>query len=136
MNTREYQWSEIQVRIGGRDIVGLRSVKYTETQEKEVLYAKGSKPRSIQRGNISIEGEISLTQSEYEALRAASPTGTILDLNVNVLVSYGNPATGTAMINDELIGVEFTEAPMEMTQGDKFMEITLPFIALQVRKVQ
>lgn len=135
MNTREYQWSDIQVRIGGRDIVGIRSVKYTESQEKEVLYAKGSKPRSIQRGNVSIEGEIGLTQSEYEALRAASPTGTILDLNVNVMVSYGNPAMGIAMSTDELVGVEFTEAPMEMTQGDKMMEITLPFIATNVRKV-
>lgn len=136
MNTREYQWSDIQVRIGGRDIVGIRSVKYTESQEKEVLYAKGANPKSIQRGNVSIEGEIGLTQSEYDALRAASATGSILDLNVNVLVSYGNPALGTAMIMDEIIGVEFTEAPMEMSQGDKFMEITLPFMAVKVRKVQ
>lgn len=39
------------------------------------------------------------------------------------------------MIVTEIIyGVEFTEEPKEMKQGDKFMEITLPFVALKKEK--
>lgn len=132
-NSKQYEWSDIAVRIGGRDIVGLRGIKYELKQEKEVLHAKGSEPHSIQRGNKTYEGEVTLTQSELETLSKAGD-GDILSLSVNILVSYGDPAKGALMITDELQGCEFTAEPREMKQGDKSMEVTLPFIFL--RKVR
>ncbi len=133
-NSKQYEFSDITVIMGGRDITGLRGIKYSEKQEKEALFAKGNKAHSIQRGNISYEGEITLTQSEYEALRLAGD-GSVMPLSFNIQVSYGNPSTGAVMITDELQFAEFTEAAKELKQGDKFMEITLPFICLNVIKV-
>ena len=67
VNTREYEWSDVTVVMAGRNVTGLRGVKYSFKQEKELIYAKGNKPHAIQRGNKDFSGEITLLQSEYEA---------------------------------------------------------------------
>lgn len=132
VNTREYEWSDVNVVLAGRPVTGLRGIKYSGKQEKEALYAKGNKPHSIQRGNKSYEGEVTLLQSEYEALKLACG-GDILDASFNVVASYGNPTNGDVITVDTLVGVEFTEDNTEWKQGDKFQEKTLPFIFLDLK---
>jgi hypothetical protein len=51
---------------------------------------------------------------------------------MNATVCYGDPARGDVMVTDRIIGLQFTEKPKEMKQGDKNMEITLPFICLDI----
>lgn len=136
INGRQYEFADMSLILGGRDVCGLRGIKYSEKQEKEALYGKGNKPISIQKGNVSYEGEISLTQSELETLKllAKEQTGrsSIIGLNLNAIVAYGNPLKGDAMITDRLFGIQFTEDAKEMKQGDKFMDITLPFICTDI----
>ncbi len=133
-NSREYEWSDVSVVAAGRPITGIRGVKYSSKQEKELLHAKGNKPHSIQRGNKSYDGEITLTQSEYEALRAAGG-GDILDISLDIVVAYGNPSNGDTVTTDLLMGAEFTEDNTEWKQGDKFQEKSLPFIFLDKKSV-
>lgn len=132
-NSREYEWSDITVIMGGRDITGLRSIKYNTKREKELLHAKGNKPHSIQRGNYDYSGEIGLLQSEYLALREAAK-GDILNTSIDIVVAYGNPSQGDAMTTDILIGVEFTEDNTEWKQGDKKLEKAIPFIYLNKKQ--
>ncbi len=127
VNTREYEWADVSVVMAGRMVTGLRGVKYSAKQEKELLHAKGNKPHSIQRGNKTYDGEITLLQSEYEALKQACG-GDILDSSLDIVASYGNPSAGDAITTDVLVGVEFTEDNTEWKQGDKFQEKTLPFL--------
>lgn len=127
MDTREYEWSDVNVVLAGRPITGLRGVKYNTKQEKELLYAKGNKPHGVQRGNIDNSGGITLLQSEYEALRTAAK-GNILNITFDMVVSYGNPSQGDVITTDIIIGAEFTEDNTEWKQGDKFQEKTLPFL--------
>jgi hypothetical protein len=134
VNTREYEWSDITAVMAGRNVTGLRSVKYSSKQEKELLHAKGSKPVGIQRGNKTYDGEIGLLQSEYEALRKASG-GDILDISFDLVVAYGNPNNGDVITTDLLVGCEFTEDNTEWKQGDKFQEKTLPFIYVDHKSV-
>lgn len=134
VNTREYEWSDVTVVLAGRLVTGLRGVKYSAKQEKELLHAKGNKPHSIQRGNKTYDGEITLLQSEYEALRKASG-GDILDASMDIVAAYGNPSAGDVITTDMLIGVEFTEDSTEWKQGDKFQEKTLPFIYLDKKSL-
>jgi hypothetical protein len=128
-NSREYEWADINVVLAGRPTTGLRGIKYSTKQEKEALYAKGNSPHSIQRGNVSHEGSVTLTQSEYEALKTSSG-GNILNASFDVVVSYGNPSNGDTIVTDLLVGCEFTEDNTEWKQGDKFQEKELPFIFL------
>lgn len=132
-NSRQYEFADLTLILGGRDLTGFRGVKYTEKQEKEPVYGKGNLPVSIQRGNKNYEGEITMLQGEYETLKQASPTKSILDLQLDAVVAYGNPSEGDVLTTDTLIGIQFTEAAKEMKQGDKFMEITLPFIFLRIK---
>ena len=134
VNTREFEWSDISIVVAGRDIKGFRGVKYSEKQEKEALYAKGNKAHCIQSGNIAYEGELTLTQSEYETLRLAMG-GSILSGSLSMVVAYGNPSKGDVMVTDALSGCEFTEDSTEWKQGDKFQEKSLPFVFLSKKSV-
>lgn len=131
-NSRQYEWADTTLILGGRDVTGVRGIKYSEKMEREAIYAKGRDAHSIQSGNSVVEGEITLLQSEYEAL-VKSGSGSILSLSVDALVAYGNPLNADAIITDRLLGIRFTESAKELKQGDKFMEITLPFVALRVQ---
>ncbi len=130
-DSREYEFADITLVLGGKDITGVRGIKYTAKQEKELVYGKGNEPLKIQKGNRSYEGEINLLQSEYESLVAASDDGSVLSLQLDAVVCYGNPLKGDVLITDILQGVQFTEEGKEFKQGDKFAEIKLPFIFLR-----
>lgn len=134
VNTREYEWSDVTVVMAGRMVTGLRGVKYSAKQEKELLHAKGNKPHSIQRGNKTYDGEITLLQSEYEALKQPCG-GDILDASMDIVAAYGNPTAGDVITTDVLVGVEFTEDNTEWKQGDKFQEKTLPFLFIDKKSL-
>ena len=128
-NTREYEWSDVNLVVAGRPVSGLRGAKYSIKQQKEAIYARGNKPHAIQHGNKEYSGEITMLQSEYEAIKV-SAGGDILDISFDIIACYGNPSKGDALVIDILIGCEFTEDNTERKQGDKFQEKTLPFIFL------
>ena len=107
INGKEYGWEDITAYMGGRDVMGFRSIKYTTKKEKEALYGKGNKALAIQSGNISNDGEIGLTQSEVDPEKGDLPT------------------------IHKLRGVQFTEDPRETNQGDKFQDLKLPFLFLR-----
>lgn len=130
-DTREYEWADVTVVMAGQDVTGIRGVSYTSSQEKEALYAKGNKPHGIQRGNKSYEGSIRILQSEYDALNAAAG-GDALDVNFDIIVAYGNPSKGDVIKTDLLSGVEITSKPKSLNQNDKFMEIELSILMLDV----
>lgn len=133
MDTREYEWADIGVVMAGRNVTGFRNISYTESQEKESLYAKGDKPHGIQHGNKSYSGTVTLLQSELDAIETAAG-GDLLDARMNIVVSYGNPSKGDVIKTDLISSLEFTEVPKGMAQNDKFAEIELPFIALDIRR--
>ena len=130
-NSKEYEWADVTVVMAGRDVTGIRGVSYTASQEKEALYAKGNKPHGIQRGNKSYEGSIRILQSELDALNAAAG-GDVLDVSFNIVVAYGNPSKGDVVRTDLLSGVEITSVPKGLNQNDRFMEIELPLVMLDV----
>ena len=132
-DTREYEWADVTVVMAGRDVTGIRGVSYTSEQEKEALYAKGNKPHGIQRGNKSYTGSIRILQSEYDALNAAAG-GDALNVSFNIVVAYGNPSNGDVIKTDLLRGVELTSKPKTLNQNDKFMEIELPLIMLDIQE--
>lgn len=131
-NSREYEWSDVSVVMAGRQVTGLRGVKYSKKQEKELIYGSGNKPQGIQHGNVDYSGEINLLQSEYEALKVASG-GDILGARFDIVVSTGNASRGDVITTDILVGVEITEDNTEWKQNDKFQEKTLPFIFLDLK---
>jgi hypothetical protein len=130
-DSRQYEFADLNLELGGRTITGFRGIKYSSKQEKELVYGKGNEPLHIQKGNIGYEGEISVLQSELETLRQAG-AGSVLKLRLDAVVAYGNPSNGDTLVIDKIRGLEFTEDAKEIKQGDKFMEVSLPFICLRI----
>ncbi len=137
INGRQYEFADISLVLGGRDVCGLRGISYTEKQEKELVYGKGNRPLSIQKGNISYEGTLTLLATEVDTLKELARTSggraSLMDLNLNAVVCYGNPTKGDVMLTDRLFGIQFTESPKEYKQGDKFAEVSLPFICTDIQ---
>jgi hypothetical protein len=130
-DSREYEFADLTLILGGKDITGFRGIKYGSKQDKEPVYGKGNEPLKIQKGNKSYEGELTILQSELETLIANSTNGDILDIQLDAVVAYGNPSKGDVLITDVLQGIQFTEEAKDWKQGDKFAEIKLPFIYLR-----
>ena len=130
-DTREYEWADVTVVMAGRDVTGIRGVSYNADQEKEALYAKGNKPHGIQHGNKSYAGSVRILQSELEALTAAAG-GDVLDARFDIIVAYGNPSRGDIVKTDLIRSAEITSVPKGLNQNDKFMEIELPLVALDI----
>lgn len=136
-NSKEYEWSSVTVVCAGRNVTGIRGVEYKESLEKEAIYAKGDKPVCIQHGNFAYDGKIKVLQSELLALQAAAKVAgrNLLELSFNIVVAYGNPLKGDVIHTDVIKGAEFTELPKAINQGDKFMEIELPFVCLDIKNL-
>lgn len=134
-NSKEYEWSNTKVVLGGRTITGIRGIEYKEALEKEYLYAKGNKPVGIQHGNYSYDGKITILQSELIALKEAAKLAgkNLLKLSFSIVVAYGNVSEGDPIHTDTLLGVEFTDITKAMKQGDKMMEVELPIMFLEIK---
>lgn len=130
-DSREYEWADVTALIGTRIVNGLTAIRYSSKQAKEAIYGKGNEPYAIQKGNKSHDGELTLAMSELLALKAESKTGSVLDLHIDITVCYGNPSQGDVMHTAKLLGVEFTDEPKEIKQGDTHSEHKLPFIFLR-----
>lgn len=134
-NSDIYAWKEVSVVMLGRALTGIQGVTYTPATEKELVYGSGSQPLAVKAGNKSVSGEIMLLQYEYEALDAAvkaalGPDKDVMDVQLDIVVAYGDGATAKTHV---IVGASFEEAPLGMEQNDKFMQITMPFVALSVR---
>lgn len=132
-NSREYEWADLTLILGGSDITEVRAVKYGEKIEREAVYAKGRNPHSIQSGNIAYEGEVTMLKSGYDKLVKAGK-GSVLSLALDGLFGFGNPSNGDALQTNRAIGMRFTEAMTDIKQGDKFNEVTLPFVCLNIQQ--
>ena len=131
-DSREYEFADITLVLSGGDVVALREIQYTEKQEKELVYAKGNQPHSIQKGNFAYEGTLKVLQSDYEAI-VEQGKGSVLNIEADILCAYGNPANGDVIVTDRISKLQFTEAKKGMKQNDKFMEVELPFIFLRLQ---
>ena len=130
-DSREYEWADITCMMGTRSLCGFTAINYASSQNKEAVYGKGNEPYAIQKGNKSHKGELEVSMSELLALKSLSPTGSILDLHTDITVCYGNPSQGDVMHTNKLLGLEFTEEPKGMKQGDTKSTHRLPFIFLR-----
>lgn len=137
-DTREFEFADISVQMLGRKLTGLRGLTYKKSQEKEPVYGAGNEARGIQRGNKKYDGSLMLLKSDFDLLNAAAVAagyedivdvpGYLIDINV----VYQKPGTATLSIA-RITGVEFTEYEDGLKQGEKFKEVTLPFLALKIR---
>ena len=130
-DSRQYEWADLEIQLGGKTLVAVTGVKYKRKVEREAYFGKGRKPLSLQTGNETVEGELSIGKSELDSLITRT-NKKLLHTSFSLVVCYGNQSEGVPMTTDIIEGLKISEYEQGLKQGDKAMEITLPFMALNV----
>ncbi len=132
INGVNYDWGDVVI---ANTLTGLNyscvSIDYKKKQDKGLVYGLGNEPIGTGNGTVSYEGTITLKKPEVEKLNLAAKAlgfNDILGLPgaaMNIVVVYMN---GYDLATDVLVGVCFKELPNGVKQGDKTIDIALPFI--------
>lgn len=133
INQIEHSWGDILIWVAGQPIYGCRGVSYNKKKEKQHLHAAGRDPRAIQHGKRTPDGDVTLIQSAVAAMnRAARAAGyrDFLDVDADIVVTY--LSEDKVLSADRIVCASFSEIPKGMKEGDPYMEITLPFLCLDI----
>ena len=133
-DSAEVAWSDLSVFLNGKLITKLTGIKYKVSVSKEAIHAAGDEPTDINSGLRDYTGELKILVGGLDQINAAAVAAgyrDCLDMKGLVIVNNYKPAINRAMLNDSLIGVEFTEFEKDFKSGDKKMEVTIPFLFLR-----
>ena len=111
-------WSKVELRLLGRDVVGVRKVQYNDEIDKDLEYGSGRMPIGTGEGNYKAEASIELTFEEVRALLAVLPVGSFLqDIpQFPIIVAFDHNGT---IYTDILHNCQFTNNGIDVKQGDK-----------------
>lgn len=133
-NSTEFAWKDLTVTAMGRTFERILDVDYDTEEEKKQIYGRGKKVRGIQGGNEKPNGNLSLGQSEVEAMireaQKTNPNAKLTDISFDIQIHY---VKGLDIVKDRIIGCEFTKMPKSLKQGDVDMVIKLPFMAMDIQ---
>lgn len=134
-DTKECEWSDFTVYINGVKITKLTGLKYKKTVEKELLYAAGSDPLSIQRGNKGYTGTLTVLRGAVEDMNRATISAggeDLTDAEFSIVGTYkAKGARGLSTVT--IATAEFSEFEDGLMQNDKKGEIALPFVFLELK---
>ena len=142
MNTNitssECSWAQFEVKILGTVIKGLRGFGFKKEVEKEHLFGSGDEALDITGGNKKSSGNIKVLGFEADKMNKAARDAGYDDITdvpheaIIITCSYRRRKTDevkTYIAN----GVAFTEAGVDLEQNAKHREITLPYLAMNVK---
>lgn len=137
MRTSEFAWSHTTVKVLGATLIGIDGWGFNKKFDKEALYGAGNDPIDIQPGNKSYDGNLDLKKYEVDKLNDAALTAGYDDITevpheaITITTSFKKTkADKTRTI--VATGVAFSSLPQAMKQGDKQMQVNLPFIAIKI----
>ncbi len=135
ITTKECAWSNFEVKILNRTIKGLRGFSSKKIKEAEHLHGAGDEPIDIMTSNIKYEGNIKVLGFEADAMNKAAQDAGYDDITevphelIVITISYKRRKTDK-MKTILSRGIQFTEDGVDIEQGAKHREITLPYLAM------
>ncbi|MCD6011641.1 MAG: hypothetical protein K0Q79_1503 [Flavipsychrobacter sp.] len=133
-DSKDVEWSDLSIFVGGSQLTKIRSVKYGVKTTKTHLYAEGDSPISIQSGNRQPQGSIKVLKTAIDALNAAALSAggrDITGLVFDIVIVW--KAQGTRPLQtDTLVGCQVSDFQKSIDQGSDKMEVELPFLFLQL----
>jgi hypothetical protein len=130
---KEYDFEDIKIKLFDKEPIGITGIKYGHKQEAKFQHGMGKHAISYTKGKYEATGELSLLQSELEALQRTLPKGkSLTDIPpFDITVSYameGDANTTT----DTLKSCIITGLDKELKTGGEAMEVKLPMIITQI----
>lgn len=131
-NSKEYDWSHIEIAFQGKLMTRATAVSYEESIDAKPMHAKGFKAFDIGDGNHSLSGSIEMFQSEYSTLLLLTGNKGITPMKGLILtVAFSNE--DRPLETRSLIGVRVTKGGEGVKQGDGEIKVTLEFIATDIK---
>lgn len=133
INGRAYDFTEIVVSMLGGPVVGVKSINYTEEQEKTNNFGQGNRPVSRGQGAIEASASIEISMNDVEALRdtVAAQGGSLLAIPAfDISVTYLN---AQKVVTHTLKNCEFTNDGVETTQGDTDVVRTFDLVCSDIK---
>lgn len=136
-NHKDVEWADLSVSFSGANIGKLRGLVVDQDVEKEILHAAGNKGISIQVGNETITGTLKVLKQVLDDLWAAALLAGVSSPNYIEFDLVGTfKAVGSRPMKQIIIAsCQFTKVGYAFNQNDKFMEIELPYLALDMKVV-
>lgn len=134
VNGINYSWASIKLVLFGVRVVGITKISYNAKQKKENHYGAGTEPVSRGYGNTEYEASVELYMEEWKQIIAASPNRNPLAIPpFDIQVLYGSNAIAPDQI-DVLKSCEFLENPLDASQGDTKLMVTIPLIIAGIER--
>ncbi len=132
-NGVSYGWSNITVIGLGVPFIGITKVSYKSKQEKTNNYGAGSEPVSRGYGRVEYEASIELYTEDWKRIIAASPERNPLLIpafDMSLLLAGQGLTTETEVLR----ACEFLENPLDASEGDTKLMITIPLIIAGIER--
>lgn len=129
-NSEEYGFSDLQVVMLGKPIIGLRGMRFKAMQEKSNVHGAGSKPIARTRGQVNYEGSVKILLSELNAMLISqgNPAKGVIGIKpFDIIVAFA-PFVVDVITTHRLVYCEFTECEINVNNGDQEVEVELPII--------
>lgn len=138
IRSSECAWFHVEVMMLGRVFKGLRGFSYKKTVDKEHLYGSGNEPIDISTGNKKYEGDLKMLGFERDAMKRTAQAAGYSDLtevpHEAIVLTFKYKKTKIDPVMIEIVnGAAFTEDGSSMEQGAKMREITLPYLAMDLK---
>lgn len=132
INGQSYSHGMIVCSILGRPVIGVKSIEYSQKQEKKDGYYAGNLPADRGYGIKEAEGKITLAMKEVEAIMSRLPKGQgLVDIGpFDITVSWvsGN----NTLIQHKLKNCEFKGNMVKSASGDTHLDRDLDLIVSHI----
>lgn len=133
-DSKDVEWNDLTVLVGGSRLTKLRGVKYGVKTTKTHLYAEGDDPISIQSGNREPQGTIKVLKGAIDAMNEAAVKAggrDITDLVFDIVIVW-KPQGTRPLQTDKLVGCQVSDFEKGIDQGGDKVEVDLPFLFMQL----
>lgn len=124
-------WNNVIVRLLGRDVVGIVSLEYDDSVEKENVKGAGMFPVGQGDGNYEAKASLTLLQEEKISLTDALPPGVRLQdvAPFDIIVSYDY---NSRMYTDVIRNCQFMNNGVAVNQGDKSINFKIDLLTSHI----
>jgi hypothetical protein len=122
INGQAYSWVQLEFGfLGIPNVTGVKSIEYSEKQEKEDIWYEGRRPAMRGYGEIKASGKITMSMTLVEAIQNSVGNVPLSDIAPFDLSVAWISASGL-LVKHVLKNVEFMDNNMKASQGDKNLD--------------
>lgn len=133
VNGNYYSFANIEWRIDGLFITGIKSVNYGHKVNSQFVRGTNPLPLGMTQGQYEPHADVELFRPQFNLLVAALGNG-YMNVSSSMTITYGNALdnAGLPTVTDTLIGVKITQVELTNADGVDASSVKLTLMPLQI----